>query len=86
MEFEVKRAGLTLGLLFALMHAVWVTLVAVGSGQGVADSLSRIHFLSYELLVTPFDPVMALLGIFGAFICGLVAGGLFAWIWNRLPQ
>ncbi len=78
------QAGVTLGALFAAMHATWIVLVAAGLGDTAFTLLTGAHFVSVEYTIVALDPVATVTGIVGAFVSGLAIGGLFAAIWNTV--
>ena len=78
--------GLTLGILFGLMHTVWVSLVGLGLAQPVIDGLESWHFISSQYTVTGFDGVTALLGVIAAFISGYVIGWTYTAFYKVIEQ
>ena len=82
MKVSIKKATLSLGILFALIHFLWVTLIAI-AGKPVVDYLLGLHFIS-GFTVTPFSFNSALIGVLGAFVCGVIVGAILAFIWNNL--
>lgn len=87
MEISEKRAAISLGLLFAVLHIVWVVLVTA-TGGGMMGWCQSIHFLTTGAAYTalPFDLLTFIVGIVGAFIVGAVVGWLFAFIWNKMKE
>ncbi len=81
-EINKNQIGLTLGSVFAILHAAWVVIVGIGLGQSLADWLHSVHFLSDSVAITGFSLGAALIGIITAFISGYVLGWLFAVLWN----
>ena len=82
-KFDVKKAALALGLLFAVWHLGWVLAVAI-FGQGFVEWTMSMHFISMPIPVAAFDFVTLLVGVICAFICGALTGAIFALIWNKL--
>ena len=78
-ELNPIRAGVSLGLLFGIIHAIWVVLIATWPGMMAATY--GMHFISRESAM-PFAASMAVAGIVAAAICGAIVGWLFAVIWN----
>lgn len=77
-----NQAGITLGLLFALMHTGWLALVATGLAGPVMNAIEQAHFLSLQhTVLTPTLPTV-IAGIIGAFITGYIFGAAFAFLWN----
>ncbi|MDP3742201.1 MAG: hypothetical protein Q8R15_02700 [Candidatus Micrarchaeota archaeon] len=85
-ELNVKKTAITLGTFAALLHAVWVVVVALGFGQAVTNWKLSMHFISLPVTVTQFDAVSAILLVVMAFIGGAVAGAMFAKIWNKIQE
>lgn len=77
-----NQAGLTLGSVFAILHATWVVIVGIGLGQGLMDWLHSVHFFNDSITIISFSLGDALIGIITAFISGYVLGWLFAVLWN----
>ena len=81
-QLNTKQTALSLGLTFALFHAVWAIAVAVGFGQQWINWKLAHHFVSVAASIAQFDIVTAILGVVLAFVCGLIVGWVFASIWN----
>lgn len=77
-----NQTGIALGVLFGLMHTLWVAVVSAGFGQQVIDALESGHFLSSAYSITAFNPVNSLTGIAGAFVAGYIIGWIFVKIYN----
>lgn len=82
MAVDRNQAGIALGMLFGLMHALWVAAVGAGFGQPVTNILESGHFLSSTYTTTAFDPVTAATGIVGAAVTGYLIGWIFIYIYN----
>jgi cell division protein FtsX len=78
-----EKVGLSLGLLFALVHFVGILLIQ-WDGSGFVNWLKALHFISADVpfTVLPFELGTAIVGIIAAFVTGAIIGALFAWIWN----
>ncbi|MFA5412204.1 MAG: hypothetical protein WC350_02565 [Candidatus Micrarchaeia archaeon] len=86
MEISGKRAAISLGLLFAVLHIVWVVLVTA-TGGGIMGWWHSVHFVTgVTLTALPFDVLTFIVGIVGAFIMGAVVGWLFAFIWSKMGE
>lgn len=79
---NAKQTGLTLGLFFAILHALWAIIVAANYGQTLASWKLGMHFLSMSVQVTSFSIGTAIMLVIAAFVGGYVAGWVFAKIWN----
>lgn len=81
-KLKIKQTAISVGVIFALMHLIWVIVIAVFQGSSV-KSLANIHFIE-GISALPFNIGIAIVGVILAFICGLITGAVFAWIWNKL--
>lgn len=77
-----NRAGISLGTLFALMHAAWLVLVGAGVSNQVISAVAEAHFLAFQYATVQLELATAILGILGAFASGYLLGAAFAVIWN----
>jgi len=82
MDINRNQAGIALGLLFGVWHALWEVAVAVGSADLLLDWLHGAHFISNPYTLSKISLGTALLGIIGAFVSGYVLGWVFALFWN----
>ena len=80
------RTGLTVGLVLALWHLAWATLVATGWAQTVIDFVFWIHFYKPIMRVEPFDLGVAGLLVAIAGLFGFMVGAIVAVAWNRFHQ
>lgn len=81
-----NQAGLTLGLLSGVTHFLWVILAAFGLGQGFANFVHSMHFLSDMHTVMGISWGFGILGIVIAFVSGYVMGFVFAALWNWIGE
>ncbi len=80
---DAKRTAISVGLFAAVVHLVWVLLVALGLAKGLVEFKLGLHFLSVPgLAVGAFDLVTAVELLVVAFVVGALVGGLFALVWN----
>ena len=79
-----QHIGLILGTFFAVVHLIWVTMVALGFAQWYLDFVISNHFVNNPFTIQAFDPVKALFLVAMTFIVGFVFGYIFAFIWNRV--
>lgn len=82
MAKERNQAGIALGTLFGMIHALWVLAVSEGLGQPIIHILESWHFLSSNYTTTSLDPVTAISGIIGAAVSGYIIGWIFIYIYN----
>jgi hypothetical protein len=80
---NVRKSGLTLGLVFALYHFTWSILIAL-FGTDYLKWIENLHFVSAESNAMAFDPFTLLVGVICAFILGGATGAVFAYIYNRI--
>lgn len=79
---SVKQTAWSLGIVFAVLHALWGVVVAAGYAQQLIELRMGQHFLSVSTSVLPFNVVTAIISVVVAFVCGAVLGWLFATVWN----
>ena len=77
------RAGLSLGLLFAILQIVW-GLALLASGGKVAENMYRMALLSAGVPYAGFDLLTYAAGVVACYVLGFACGALFAFIWNSL--
>ncbi len=82
-KLDVKKAALTLGVVFAAWHIGWVLAVAV-LGAGFVEWIMRLHLILMPIPLAQFDVLTLVVGAIAAFLCGAVTGAIFAYVWNRL--
>ena len=81
-ECNQSRAGLSLGILFAIMHGLWAVSVGLGIAKGIVDWLLNMHFIGRPYTLLPFSLTTGIIGIIIAFITGYVIGYVFAYLYN----
>jgi hypothetical protein len=83
-HIRVNRAGLTLAVVLAGLHLIWVALVAVGTAQPLLDFAFRIHMMEADATVGEFafGPAALLLMVTAG--VGYVSGAALAAVWNLL--
>ena len=85
-QLNENKLGLTLGIFFALLHAIWAILVGFGAGQKLIDLILPLHFIDMMISIATFNIGTAVLLVILAFIGGYIAGWLFAVIWNWVTK
>ncbi len=83
---DKNTLGLTTGILLALAHAIWSTLIAFGLAKPFMDWVLSLHSLSMDYTVNPFDILRAAILIVLTFVIGYILGWVFAAIWNRVKK
>lgn len=78
------KAGLAVGVVIGLWHAIWITLVAVGWAKLVLDFVLRLHFINLTYEVVPFALSTGLMLVAITFVLGAAFGVVFALVWNWL--
>ena len=83
---KVHKIGTTLGLFFALIHAVWEVLIALGVAQSLMDWKLSMHSLNNTFHVSPFSLGSAIELVIMAYIGGYILGAVFATIYNKFNK
>ncbi len=83
---RTNQTGITLGLLFALMHTAWLVLVATGTAGPVMRAIEQVHFVTVQHTILDISITTAITGILGAFIAGYIIGATTAIIWEKTGQ
>ncbi len=81
-----NQAGLTLGLMYGIMHFLWVILAVFGLSQGFANFVHSMHFLSDMHTIAGASWGLGILGVVVAFVGGYVIGYVFAALWNWIGE
>jgi len=80
------RAGLSLGLLFAIFQIAWGILL-LATGGSAAGHMYRMGMLSTGgVAYAGFELVTYVAGVVVCYALGFVCGWLFAQIWNSLKD
>ncbi|MFH0779812.1 MAG: hypothetical protein V1928_03035 [Parcubacteria group bacterium] len=81
-QVSAHKVGLTVGGMFAILHAVWAILVFAGVAKLFFDWILGLHFLNFQYAVDPFVFLKALLLVVVTGIFGYLAGFVCGWLWN----
>lgn len=81
-KINKKQTGLSLGILFGLMHLVWLLALIIGWAESWVNLMLRYHFVSKAYQIESFNLGTGIVGLGGALLCGYVTGWIFAYIWN----
>ena len=84
MHANPVRTGLVVGLLVALWHVAWSTLVYFGVAQRLIDFVFWAHFMAPAFHVQGFEIQRAAALLAVTFGLGFVFGLIGAMIWNVL--
>ncbi len=81
MKLNVQAFALTCGITwgFGLLLITW-WIIAVGGATGESTFIGRVY-LGYQI-----SPLGSIIGFVWAFIDGLIAGAIFAWLYNRIAS
>lgn len=83
-QISPAKAGISVGLLLALWHLMWVSLVALGWARAVMDFILQLHFIQLQYDLAPFVLGTAILLVAITFCIGALFGIVFALVWNWL--
>jgi hypothetical protein len=81
---DANRLGIVGAVVLAAWHAVSIVLQATGQGQRVMDLVFRMHGLTSDVAVAPFDLGMAALLLVAAAVTGYVVMSASGLLWNCL--
>lgn len=85
-KLSKAKTGLVLGLFFAVVHAAWAVLVALGVAQRLLDWITGVHMLDNPYVVLDFSLGVAIGLVIVTFVVGYVFGWVFAALWNSLRK
>lgn len=85
-DLDKNKTGLIVGTFVGALHALWSIMVAVGLAQAYLDWILGLHFLDNPYMVAEFNLITAVMLVAVVFVCGYLAGYLFAFIWNTLRE
>ena len=83
---KVHKTGQTLGFFFALLHAVWEVLVALGIAQSLMDFKLSMHSLNNPFHVGAFSLGTAIELVIISYIGGYIIGSVFAIVYNKFNK
>ena len=81
-----NKIGVVIAVLIGGWHVAWSLLVLVGWAQPILDFIFWAHMIKPVYVVTPFDPIAAIVLIAVTIMIGYVLGLVGAVIWNRLHR
>jgi hypothetical protein len=81
---DPNRLGIVAAVMLTAWHAVWMTLVAAGAAQRVADFVLRLHAMKSDVVVEPFNAGAAALLLLATAVLGYLGGAVAALLWNCL--
>jgi hypothetical protein len=74
--------GLMCGAFFAIGHAVWSLMVALGFAQTFLDWILSLHFVDNPFTIQPFSLTTAVTLVVFVFIVWYIIGWISGWLWN----
>ncbi len=83
-KINANKLGLVLGMLGALLHFLWILLVASGFAKQFMDYGLSLHFMTDVYSISSFSVGTAAMLLISTFVSGYVLGWVFAKIWNSL--
>ncbi len=81
-KINANKLGLVLGIFFALIHFLWILLVASGFAKQFLDYTLSLHFMRDVYSIGAFNIGIAAMLLIFTFVSGYILGFVFAWIWN----
>jgi hypothetical protein len=81
---DPNRLGIVAAVLLTVWHGIWMTLVAAGVAQRVADFVLRMHAMKSDVVVEPFNAGSAAMLLLATAVLGYVGGAAAAALWNCL--
>jgi hypothetical protein len=83
-----NKIGLIVGLLFAIIHAIWSFFIAVVPNQlqNFLDWVMELHSIEPYLTITAFNFFNAVFLVIVTFVFGYLIGYLFAALWNWMHK
>ncbi|MFA5019883.1 MAG: DUF5676 family membrane protein [Candidatus Pacearchaeota archaeon] len=83
-----NKLGLAVGILFAIIHAVWALAVLIipGALQSFLNWVFKLHSLEPIWIITSFNFLNAIFLVVVTFIIGFIIGWVFAWVHNLLHK
>lgn len=85
-KLNINKAGLTLGSVVGLVHALWSLLIAIDWAQPLINFNFRMHMIEPSFTVSEFNFMTAVTLVIIAFLVGYVVGSVFAFLWNRFHE
>lgn len=82
---DANKTGLSLGILFAIIHLFGITLISV-FGERFLTFAAGLHFLGQQIPIFKFNLGTAVIGICLAFFIGYAAGAVYASIRNKIEK
>ena len=84
MELNKNNVGLSLGIIFAILHLIWIIAVVGNFADTLLTWWYNGHFIEANLKITEFKFGTALITIIRSFIGGYIIGWIFTFIYNKL--
>ncbi len=85
-KINPNEAGLALGGVMGLWHAVWSAMVFLGIAKPFYDFILGLHFISLSFKILAFNLMTALTLVVVTAIIGYLVGFVFAIVWNSVRR
>ena len=86
MMINRQKFAMTLGVFAAVMHLIWVVLVALNLAQPLSGFIHKMHFIDKQHMFTEFSLGRSIGLLVLAFIVAYIVGSIFATIWNKIHK
>lgn len=83
---DANRLGLVGAAVMAVWHGAWLLVQAAGQGQRLMDFVFRMHGLTSDVVVEPFEPGMAVMLLVVAALAGYLLAGASGMLWNCMSN
>ena len=83
-KVQPHMIGIICGAFFALGHAFWSLMVALGLAQSFLNWILALHFVNNPFTIRPFDITTAATLVVFVFIVWYIIGWVSGWMWNWL--
>lgn len=81
-----KKLGLTLGIFFAAVHAIWALLIAISPAavKTMLDKVLLLHAIGFTFSIGTFNILNAILLVALTFVSGWLIGWFYAYVNNKV--
>lgn len=85
-KINPNEAGLALGGVMGLWHAVWSAMVFLGIAKPFYDFILGLHFIALSFKILAFNLMTAVTLVVVTAIIGYLVGFVFAVVWNSVRK
>jgi len=85
-KINKNKLGLVIGFFLAIVHLIWVIMVAAGIAKPFMDWILSLHLVALSYSMLSFSFVSALLLLIIVFVAGYIWGWIFGAIWNCVAK